>query len=272
MKRLLVAAAGIVMLLAVFPATVDAGLLTAGNVSVVHGLGDVPGENPVDVYIRAAGSDDQFGLIIPGIDADFGYGAIVALGQQNAGDFDILLCAAVADPLQMIDDCADNESSAINGNSGNPVTIPVADQVVLFAGIGESTRPEVLVFVPDLACVDGSGNGRATAAHAADADPVTISVGGTPVIENLANGESQSLDVPAGSYDVNVSDGALLNLDTSLAVTALQNTMAYVTGDPDMQDQYTVITQTFAIEACPVQTTTTTAPPPRAAAQPRFTG
>jgi hypothetical protein len=78
------------------------------------------------------------------------------------------------------------------------------------------------------------------------------------------------LDVPAGSYDVNVSDGALLDMATTLTVSALQNTMAYVTGDPDMQDAYTVITQSFAIQACPVQTTTTAAA--QAATQPRFTG
>jgi hypothetical protein len=38
-----------------------------------------------------------------------------------------------------------------------------------------------------------------------------------------------------------------------------------------MQDEYTVITQSFAVEPCPVETTTTTAAV-QTATQPRFTG
>jgi hypothetical protein len=271
MKRLLMASAGVALLLVLLPTSVGAGAPVAGNVSVVHGLGDVDGENPVDVYVRAGGSEDQFGLIIEGIADDFGYGAIVTLGELPAGDYDVLLCDAAAAPADLIDDCGDNEESNVNGAEGNPVTVPAEEQVVLFAGIGASTRPEVLVFVPDLSCVEGATNGRATANHAADADPVTISVAGTPVIEDLANGDSEALDVPAGSYDVTITDGALLDLAATLDVTALQNTMAYVTGDPDMQDEYTVITQSFAVEPCPVETTTTTAAV-QTATQPRFTG
>jgi len=270
MKRMLMATAGVALLLIVLPTSVDAGAPAAGNVTVVHGLGDADGENPVDVYVRVNGSGDQFGLIIEGIDDDFGYGAIATLGSLPADDYDVLLCTAADNPSALIDDCSDNEEVAVNGNSGNVASVPEADEVVLFAGIGESTRPEVLVFVPDLSCVEGADNGRATAAHAADAGPVTVSVAGTPVIENLANGETSALDVPAGSYEVNVSDGGALNLDATLPVTALQNTMAYVTGDPDMEDEYTVLTQAFALEACPVETTTTAAV--QQTTQPRFTG
>jgi hypothetical protein len=263
--------AGVALLLVLFPTSVGAGAPSAGNVSVVHGIGDVDGENPVDVYVRATGSPDGFALIIEGIADDFGYGAIANLGPLPAGDYDVLLCTASSDPLDPIDDCSDNEESAVNGGAGNTVTVPEEEQVVLFAGFGEAGRPEVLVFEPDLTCIETATDGRATANHAADADPVTVTVAGTPIIEGLANGESEALDVPAGPYDATITDGALLDLDVTLTVTALQNTMFYVTGDPDSQDEYTVITQTFAITACPADSTTTTGAV-QATTQPRFTG
>jgi hypothetical protein len=239
---------------------------------MVHGIGDTPGENLVDVYIFEVGSDGSFELLIPGSDADFGYGSVVELGNLAPGDYDVLLCTASSDPSPEVESCADNEESAVNGNFGNTVTVTDAARTVLFAGFGEEGRPEVLVFVPDLSCVDDATFGRATANHAADAGPVTVSAGPVPVIENLANGSSASLDVPAAGYDVTISDGESLDIDTTLEVTSLVNTMAYVTGDPDMQDEYTVLTQPFPIEQCAVPSSSTTTTPPVAQTQPRFTG
>jgi hypothetical protein len=271
MRRLLIAMAGVAMLTVLMPTSVGAGGTGPEAVWLVHGIGDAEGQNPVDVYVRETGSGDPFDLLLEGEADDFVYGAIEDTGPAVPGDYDVLICVAVADPLDEIDACADNETPSVNGNFGNVVTIPDAPQVTIFAGYGEGGRPAALVFVPDLACAADNATGRATAAHAADADPVTVSVGDTPVIEDLANGEQSSLDVPAATYEINVTDGVALDIDTSLEVTAVQNTMAYVTGDPDNEEEYTVILQRFDVPVCE-QPTTTTTQAVQQQTQPRFTG
>jgi hypothetical protein len=269
MRRLLIAVAGLAMVAVLMPTSVGAGAPGPQSVWLVHGLGDSEGNNPVDVYVRVTGSGDPFSLVLEA--ADFSYGAIVDTGPTAAGDYDVLFCDAVGSPLDEIDSCADNETTAVNGNFGNVVTIPDVEQVTVFAGYGEAGRPEALVFVPDLSCVADATTARVTAAHAADADPVTISIADTPVIEDLANGEQSALDVLATPYEVNVSDGADLDMDVSIDATAVENTMAFLTGDPDNEEAYTVIFQRFALEVCEA-TTTTTQPAVQQQTQPRFTG
>jgi hypothetical protein len=250
------------------PAPVGAGGPGGSQVFIVHGIGEVPGTNPVDVYVRASGGTD-FSLLLEG----FAYADIVE-DTVAAGDYDVLLCAAAGAPADTIASCADNAQPAINGNFGSPVTVPADSTVALFAGFGDLGRPEVLAFVLDVTCVEGADTGRGTAAHAAAAGPVDILLAGTPIIENLANGESASLDVPAGDYEVDVTDGDVLDTTITLEIQAQQNNVSFVTGNPQQDLPYTVVDLRVPVELCdePLETTTTTAGPPQAVTQPRLTG
>jgi hypothetical protein len=273
MKRLGLAVAIVAALSMVNPAVAGAGTVPGSDVYVVHGIGEALGQSPVDVYVREEGAV-SFSLLIAGQAADFGFGSVVTTALP-AGEHTILVCQAAAAPLNIVNECADNAQPAVNGNSGNPVIIPAGETVALFIGFGEAGRPEVLPFPLDLSCVEGAGTGRATAGHGADAGPVDVLLDGTlPIVENLANGESVSLDVPAGSYDIVVSDGGALDLPATLDVEAQQNNVAFVTGDPDLQLPYTIVELRLPVEVCdePLDTTTTTAPAAQQVTTPRLTG
>lgn len=275
MRRLAVGLAGVALLIALLPTQVSAGVSPVGpEISVVHGLGTTPGANPVDVYIREAGGGD-FALVIAGEESNFGFGAMQDVGSLPPGDYDVLVCSAAAAPLETIADCEDNSQSSANGNSGNPVTLPDTQQVVLFAGWSAVGRPEVIPFTIDMSCIADAASGRATAANGAYANPLTITVGGAVILQGVARGTTASIDAPAGSYDVNISNDQIVDIDTTIVVGAQQNTVTYLTGNPvTSKVSYELLTQTFPLETCPPpssETTSTTAAT-QAATQPRFTG
>ena len=113
--------------------------------------------------------------------------------------------------------------------------------------------------------------------HAAVAGSVTVSdPGGATLLTGLTHGQSQSVLVPAGSYPVIISDDHVLNLEATIDVGALQNTVTYVTGNPiQAKVSYELITQTFALEQCttpPPSESTSTTQAVQAATQPKFTG
>jgi hypothetical protein len=274
MRRLAMGLAGVVLLIALLPSQAGAGKQPDGPaVSIVHGLGTTPDTNFVDVYIREAGSDGTFILVIAGNDDDFGFSAIFNAGNLPPGDYDVLLCNAATSPIEDINGCSDNDTSAVNGNFGNTVTVADTEQIVLFAGWSDIGRPTVIAFGVDVSCVE-AGQGRATAANAAYANPITVTAGGSPVVENVARGSSQSVVVPAGSYDVNISNDQIVDIDTTIEVAALQNTITYLTGNPvTTKVAYTLITQTLPLEQCAAPpSSATTTPAVQAATQPKFTG
>ncbi len=274
MKRLGIGLAGVALFIALLPTQVQAGAVIGPAVSVVHGIGTTPDTNFADVYIRESGASD-FALVVAGNDEDFGFSATFDAGNLPPGDYDVLVCDAAAAPAETITGCADNGTSAVNGNSGNPVTVPNTAQVVLFLGWGDQGRPAVLAFTIDVACVD-AGQGRATAAHAAVAGSVTVSdPGGATLLSGLTHGQTATINVPAGSYPVNIHDDQVLDIDATITVGALQNTVTYLTGNPiQSKVSYELITQTFPLEQCvaPSSSTTSTTQAVQATTQPRFTG
>jgi hypothetical protein len=264
--------------LAVLPSQAGAGLAGGTNqIWFVHGIGNDPGDNEFDVYQRQVGSGDPFSLLIDGDDGQFTYGDTYDTGSAEAGDYDVLVCTADGTPDPTIDSCADNGENAVNGNSGNVVTIVDAPFMSLFIGYGAVGRPEVLPFVPNVDCVATPTTGRLTAAHGADADPVDVFLDETLAFADLANGESQQADVPAAPYHVEITDGAALDIDVlGFLVDGGINRMAFVTGDPDDETDYAIITQDYVVETCEQPTTTSTSTTTTAQAQeltrPRFTG
>ena len=148
---------------------------------MVHGLGTDPGANPVDVYIREVGTSD-FALVIAGEAASLGFGAMQDVGFLPPADYDVLVCNASAGPQETITDCEDDSEGAVNGNSGNQVTVPDTAQVVLFAGYGSRAVGQQCMHVHDRRLVRRriAAHGPA-AARRARSGPISSSVtaGGT---------------------------------------------------------------------------------------------
>ena len=87
------------------------------------------------------------------------------------------------------------------------VTVPAGSStIVAWAPDG----PDLAVFPNDVACTE-PGTGRVTARHAAGvAGPVNVLANGTVVVPGLAPGTQADLDVPVGTYQIEVqlaSDG-----------------------------------------------------------------
>jgi hypothetical protein len=290
MKRLaLLAVVG--LLVALTPAVAGAGAPapTGGpGITIVHGIGPAP--QPVDVYLGETDAE-VWELALP----DFQFGEVITIpvgdGEDElpAGGYNVLICApAAAVPTEFIASCQDNGSEAVNGNFGTNVDAEEGVDEMWIAAYGEPGfgRPTVLEVEVDLDCVEADAPARVTAVHAATAPEVDVlaapaGVDPVPVIEDLAWGESDSLDVPEGSYDVAVelTDGTPVLEVPDFELEGLVNTAAIAVGNPQFDAAFDVLVITFPLEECTTPTTPTTAAPTTttakaaaAAATPRFTG
>jgi hypothetical protein len=256
-------------------------IANTSDVYVVHGIGDdlaaVPAQNPVDVYAKAKGPGN-WGLVLE----DFAFGEISPKLELTPGDYNVLICTAVPDPADSIAACQDNGGSAVNGNSGTDATVPGPGKSITLVAALSPERPTVLGFENDLTCVDPGREARLTGIHAADAGTATVSVNGSAV-DDIDFGQGLTADLAPGTYDIDVSDGAALDLsltDVALAKNTLTN--AFVVGTADGEGGYGAIVQQFDVATCeqppPSSTTTTTQTPPTTAratpvaARPVYTG
>jgi len=252
---------------------------TAGpGITIVHGIGPAP--QTVDVYL--GGTDaSEWELVLPG----FEFGRIET-ADLPAGGYNVLICTAAGAPAETITSCANNGSSAVNGNSGTNVDVVEGVSELWIAAYGEPGfgRPVVAEVPVDLDCVEADAPARVTAVHAATAPEVDVLAAPegsepAPVVEDLAWGGSAALDVPAGLYDVAVelTDGTPVLEVPGAELAGGYNTVAVVVGNPQFDAVFVPVILRFPLEECVVPTTQTTvtpttAPAPRATAQPTFTG
>lgn len=168
------------------------------------------------------------------------------------------------------------------------VAVPEGGAVALFNGANDvgGAQPEYTVLAGPT-CVDAD-QGRVTLFHAANAGPVDVLADGTEVVTGLANGQTESLDVAAGTSwaDVEVvpAGGGTPVVSTPFGpVVADQEALVAVVGGVGPSPE----TQLFGVEVltrdlptCPppttttttVPTTTTSVAPAAVTAAPRFTG
>jgi Domain of unknown function (DUF4397) len=282
MKRLIVGA--VVVLAAAFFAgapTSGAGV-SATTVNLLHGVG--PGPDTVDVYVAPGVGPSEWDLLADDVD----YTDFLNTGDADAGDYNFLVCTAVAAPLDTITGCADNGASSVNGNFGTDVTIPAVDSVtvvIAYAGLDEAVagRPTVVVFEDDLDCVATDETGRLAINHAAALSDVNVLVDGTEEFSDVAFGEGGDLDLAAGSYDVeitNSSDDSSV-VDDSATVEGATSTVLYAVGNPQFDAPFELLAVNFPLDGCDQPTTTTTTAPaplpvtpnaPVQAVTPAFTG
>lgn len=277
MRRIIVTMAVALLAIALMPTQAGAGVPPSSQVWFVHGIGNDPGDNPVDVYVRPTVGPVTFSLLVEGEAEGFDFGAVVDTGDAPAGDYDVLVCTAVANPADSILGCADNGAVSVNGNSGNPVTVVAGGVMSMFVGYGPAGRPAVIPLQLDLDCVETPATGRLTVLHGADAGPIDVELDeDNVVIAGLDNSQAESVDAAAATYDLSIQEGIVVQTGIAdFELNGAELTIAFFTGDPDDETDYSIVTQALDLEVCEQPTTTsttTTAPPPQALTQPRFTG
>ena len=110
----------------------------------------------------------------------------------------------------------------------------VSTDVVVHAKADVAGTPAVTVIPNNLKPV-GRGKARLAVTHVAMAPPADIRVNGKPIVRNVANGESQWLDVPAKTYRVDVvptTGGSPILEPVSLTLPAGKFTRVLAFGDP----------------------------------------
>jgi hypothetical protein len=236
-----------------------AGAGPTTDVEFLHGLGNSPGDNPVDVYVGDTDAT-SWDLELP----DQGFADFIELGFFSAGGINVLLCEAVPAPNATITGCADNDASAINGNFGTNVDIPAVASITLVAAYdgssgGASGRPTVTPFENDITCVE-PGNGRLSVANAGMAGEGDVLVDGT-VEGTIDYGDQLIGELAEGLYDVTLdADVQVDSLDTP--VDALVSSTIYAVGNPQFEASFQFISTTFDVPECAQPTTTTTTTPP----------
>lgn len=116
------------------------------------------------------------------------------------------------------------------------VTVGDSLDVVAHRAADTAMTPLITVFRNDLAAV-GPGKTRLVVSHVAVAEPADIRVDGKPYFRNVANAESLSVVVPAGSYSLDVvptatgSKSILAPVQVTLGAGTLTRVFAF--GNPD---------------------------------------
>ncbi len=173
------------------------------QLSVLHGI---PG-TPVDVYVNGALTLD-----------DFQPGDLAGPLDLPAGDYEVALTAT---------DAADASSPVLGPAT---LTLAAGKNYTAAAHLDANGKPSLKLFENNTATT-AAGQGRLTVRHIAAAPPVDILAGGAPVIEDLANPNESTLDLP---------------VSTVSAAVALAGTTEPVLGPTDVPIQDGVLTIVYA--------------------------
>lgn len=155
---------------------VAAAQTSGGKVTVIHGI---PGLT-VDVYVNDA-------LTLE----DFQPGDVAGPLDLPAGDYDLAITAA--------DD--DIANAVLTGQA----TVTDGLNASIIAHLQEDGTPTIGIFVNDTSTIE-AGNSRLIVRHTAAAPTVDILLAdGTELFTGVANPAEGKVDVPAGTYDVEIA-------------------------------------------------------------------
>ena len=149
---------------------------TSADLSVLHAIPDTP----VDVYVNGALTLD-----------DFEPSDLAGPLDLPAGSYDIAITAP---------DAADASAPILEAS----VDLAANTSYTAVAHLSASGEPTVTAFVNDITTAR-AGEGRLTVRHVAAAPSVDILAGGAPVIENLANPNESTLNLPVGTVSAAVA-------------------------------------------------------------------
>ena len=170
-------AAGAVAALGLMVAPATAATADGAQLSVLHGIPDTP----VDVYVNGELTID-----------DFQPGDLAGPLDLPAGSYEVALTAP---------DATDASAPVLGPVS---VTLDAGVNYTAVAHLNEGGDPTVTPFVNDTAAT-AAGEGRLTVRHVAAAPAVDVLAGGTAVIEDLANPDEATLNLPAGTISASVA-------------------------------------------------------------------
>lgn len=203
MRKLRLAALAAV--LAVVPALGAMGQTNEGDVIVVHGVPDLT----VDVYVNGE-------LTLE----DFEYGDVAGPLALPEGSYDLEVFAADADP--------EADTPALTGSAD----LPAGVVATIAAYLQEGGTPALGVFVEDNGEI-AAGSARVTARHLADFGAVDVLANGDPVFEGVTNGAGGDADVPADTYNIQITaagDPSTVAFDADVPLEEGTNTIAYAIG------------------------------------------
>lgn len=193
------------MVVALAPATAAFAQSDEGEVIVVHGVPDLL----VDVYVNGE-------LTLE----DFEYGDVAGPLALPAGSYDLEVYAADADP--------ETTDPALSGSTD----LPAGAVATIAAYLQEGGSPTLGVFVENSSAID-AGDARVTARHLADFGAVDVLANGNPVFEGVTNGNGGDADVPADTYNIQITaagDPATAAFDADVSLAEGVNTIAYAVG------------------------------------------
>lgn len=147
------------------------------TLSVLHGIPDTP----VDVYVNGDLTID-----------DFQPGDLAGPLELPAGDYDVALTAT---------DAADDSEPVLGPIA---LTLEAGMSYTAVAHLTEDGEPGANLFTNDTS-ETAAGEGRLTVRHVAAAPAVDVLAGGDAVIEDLANPDEATLDLPAGTVEAAVA-------------------------------------------------------------------
>jgi len=179
----------------------------SGNISVIHG---VPGLT-VDVFVNGE-------LTIP----DFEPGDVAGPLELPAGDYDLAVSPAGAGL----------DAAVLTGAA----TVTDGLNASIVANLDADGNPALNIFVNDTSTV-AAGEARLIVRHTAAAPAVDILLAdGTPLFEGVENPQEGQVDVPAGSYDVEIAPagaGVDASVFSAPGVELAEGTarIVYATGD-----------------------------------------
>lgn len=189
-----------------------------GTVTVLHG---VPGLT-VDVY---ANGD----LLLP----DFEPGDQFGPADLPAGDYDIAIRAAGDDP---------SADPAIEGSA----TLPAGANASIIAHLTADGAPTLSVFVNDVSGLDAR-QARVTVRHTAAFGAVDVLAAGAPIFEGVTNPNEGTIEVPEGTYPVEVTaagDPETVAFSGDLAVESGTAYFVHAIGDP-LAETFSLLIQTI---------------------------
>ncbi|MGA7759976.1 MAG: DUF4397 domain-containing protein [Ilumatobacteraceae bacterium] len=216
-----------------------AGVAAAAAALIAVPAGASSAQEPVSIMLLHG---------IPGVTVDVAVDGAVVIPGFEPGDMQDLSSFAGQTLTNLEVRVAGTEDVAIG-----PVAefaVPASGNWTVVAHLDAEGTPTLTPFENDTAAV-ADGSGRLTVVHVAAAPAVDVVLGDARPVENLSNGEAQSLELPAGEIagaQIAPTGGDPIAPVPTVSVVSGENLTVYAVGSL-ADDTFTFNTQTIVLES-----------------------